>query len=104
MAERKQPNRRRCLTAGCNPVLHGQDQADDHTTATGHRTAKWPVRSPEGRRRANVRNQTGYYDRYNTGTKSAEARWLTPGVRGGYPSGAGLPAMDEGWDDHKGAW
>jgi hypothetical protein len=103
MAERKQPNRRRCLVAGCNPVLHGQDQADAHTTATGHRTSKWPIRSAEGRRRANVRNQTGYYDRYNVGPKSAAARGIASGIRGGWPAGTGGPAADEGWDDHKGA-
>ncbi len=105
MGERKQPGRMRCLTVGCNPVLHGQDQADEHVTANpGHRTAKWPVRAAEGRRRANERNRSGYYDRYNTGAKSAEARGLVPGVRGGHRGGVGLPAMDEGWDDHKGAW
>lgn len=90
----------RCLTVGCNPVLYGQDQADEHVTANpGHRTADWPVRSTEGRRRAKARNRTGYYDRYNTGAKSAEAR----GLRGGYRRTGG-PAADEGWDDHKGAW
>lgn len=104
MAERKQPNRRRCLTAGCNPVMHGQEAADAHKAATGHRTAKWPVRSAEGRRRANIRNRTGYYDAYNTGAKSPEARGITPGVLGRYRSSLGRQAADEGWDDHKGAW
>jgi ribosomal protein S4 len=65
----------RCLTVGCNPVLYGQDQADDHVTAhTGHRVAKWPVRSQEGHRRARKRNQTGYYDKYNVGPKDLRYR------------------------------
>lgn len=76
MAERDQHNRRRCLTPGCNPVLLGDEAAAAHAASTGHRTAKWPIRSAEGKRRAAVRNRTGYYDRYNTGAKSPEARGL----------------------------
>jgi hypothetical protein len=90
MSERAQPNRRRCLTTGCNPVLHGDDQAAAHTAETGHRTAAWPVRSAEGKRRARARNRTGYYDRYNVGAKSPEARGLR---RGGDGFGE--------WDGHK---
>lgn len=66
----------RCLTTGCNPVLNAAT-AQTHTTSTEHRTARWPVRSSEGKRRARVRNSTGYYDKYNVGSKSAEARGLT---------------------------
>lgn len=76
MAERDQHDRRRCLTTGCNPVLHGDEAASAHTRSTGHRTAKWPIRSAEGKRRAAVRNRTGYYDRYNVGPKSPESRRL----------------------------
>ncbi len=83
--------------------MFGQDAADEHQAATGHRTAKWPVRSTEGRRKANERNRTGYYDKYNVGAKSAEARGLVPGIRGGI-NWDHLQAADEGWDDHKGAW
>lgn len=70
MGERAQPNRRRCLQVGCNPLLIGAAAADAHRAETGHRTAAWPVRSAEGRRRAKVRNQTGYYDKYNVGAKA----------------------------------
>lgn len=100
MAERKQPNRRRCLEAGCNPVMFGQDAADEHQAATGHRTAKWPVRSPEGRRKANERNRTGYYDKYNVGAKSPEARGISNGrIDWRYEQPA-----DGSWDDHKESW
>lgn len=68
-------DRWRCLTVGCNPVLD-EAAAEQHHDKTGHRVAKWPVRSPEGKRRAKIRNRTGYYDRYNVGAKSAEARGL----------------------------
>lgn len=66
--------RYRCLTTGCNPVLYGESQAEEHATATGHRTAKWPVRSAAGKRKARARNRNGYYDKYNTGAKSYTAR------------------------------
>lgn len=76
MSERDQHNRRRCLTPGCNPVMHGDEQAAAHATKTGHRTAKWPIRSPAGKRKARQRNKSGYYDQYNVGAKSAEARGI----------------------------
>jgi hypothetical protein len=76
MGDRAQPHRRRCTTVGCNPVLQGDAAAAAHRAETGHRTAKWPVRSPEGRKRARQRNRTGYYDQYNVGHKSAAARGL----------------------------
>lgn len=66
--------RRRCLTTGCNPFLADAAEAEEHAAATGHRTARWPVRSEEGQRRARIRNRSGYYDKYNTGAKSFEAR------------------------------
>lgn len=87
MGERNQPNRRRCLTAGCNPVMHGDAAAAAHTAETGHRTAKWPQRSAAGKAKARERNRNGYYDKYNVGEKSAEARGIEPGVRGARPSG-----------------
>ena len=76
MAEKAQPKRWRCLQVGCNPVLI-EATAESHKANTGHRVAKWPVRSKEGKRRAKVRNQTGYYDQYNVGAKSREARGLS---------------------------
>ena len=78
MSEKKQRNRWRCLAAGCNPKLN-EESAAKHNAETGHRVAKWPQRSAEGKRRARIRNQTGYYDKYNVGEKSAYARGLTFG-------------------------
>lgn len=66
------------MVVGCNPVLD-KATAERHTAKTNHRVAKWPVRSPEGKRRAKVRNRTGYYDKYNVGAKSAAARGLRRG-------------------------
>lgn len=86
----KYPNRQRCLSSGCNPFLLNINAADAHKAETGHRTAKWPVRSAEGERRARVRNKTGYYDKYNVGAKSAVARGLIPGLPG-VPSGPDVP-------------
>lgn len=79
----------RCLTTGCNPELN-EATAAAHREAEGHRVAAWPVRSKEGRRRARARNKSGYYDRYNVGAKSAEARGLTPGIRGGLAAATGI--------------
>lgn len=76
MAEKDQTNRWRCCITGCNPKLIGQAAADDHVTKTGHRVAKWPIRSAEGKRRANIRNKTGYYRKYNVGEKSPAARGI----------------------------
>lgn len=67
-------NRYRCLSTGCNPVMYGEEQANEHTHTTGHRTAKWSVRSAEGERKARTLNKTGYYAKYNTGDKSYAAR------------------------------
>lgn len=58
----------RCLIAGCNPKLIGEAAADAHREATGHRVAKWPVRSAEGKRRERKRNRTGYHRRYQGGS------------------------------------
>lgn len=62
-------DRWRCLIVGCNPKLFGEEAAHDHRSETGHRVALWPVRSEEGHRRAQIRNQTGYYDKYNNARK-----------------------------------
>lgn len=62
--------RYRCTVVGCNPELWGEAARDDHADRAGHRTAKWPVRSAEGKRRARQRNRSGYYDRYNVGHKA----------------------------------
>lgn len=67
-------DRYRCLTAGCNPVLYGEEQAYEHKASTGHRTAKWPVRSQAGRQKERRRQKNGYYDKYNVGYKSYGAR------------------------------
>ena len=76
MSKRKNnDNRFRCLVTGCNPVLFGQTAATEHFQKLGHRTAKWPVRSAEGERRARIRNKSGYYDKYNVGAKSYSARF-----------------------------
>lgn len=75
MAEKEQPKRWRCLTAGCNPVLI-ELTADLHRHETGHSVAKWPVRSTKGKAKAALRNATGYYDKYNVGAKSYAARGL----------------------------
>ncbi len=64
----------RCLTAGCNPKLAEEIAARRHEAILNHRVAKWPKRSPEGERKARLRNKTGYYDKYNVGSKSYEAR------------------------------
>lgn len=66
--------RHRCLIKGCNPYLADRAAADAHKAETGHRVAKWPVRSTEGKRRARARNQSGYYDKYNVGAKAHSAR------------------------------
>lgn len=73
--ERPQPERWRCLAKGCNPVLD-VNTALKHREESGHRVAKWPVRSEAGQRRAQARNRSGYYDRYNVGAKSARARGI----------------------------
>lgn len=73
MAEREQPKRWRCLSVGCNPVLN-EFTADIHNIETDHRVAKWPVRSAKGKAKARARNRSGYYDKYNVGAKSYEAR------------------------------
>lgn len=57
--------RQRCLTVGCNPKLNDPGVARAHSEETGHRTAAWPKRSAEGRRRARERGRNGYYDQYN---------------------------------------
>jgi len=87
------PKRRRCLTTGCNPLLPHEDAASAHRSETGHRTAAWPVRSAEGRRRARARNKKGYYDRYNVGEKSAEARGLGASYR--YEAHEGVANRDD---------
>lgn len=67
------PERWRCLKVGCNPILN-ELTAAEHKLSTSHRIARWPVRSAEGERRAQERNQTGYYDKYNRGRKSRSTR------------------------------
>ena len=63
MSEKAQPSRWRCLATGCNPVLNAAT-AKEHNEKTGHRVAKWPVRSAAGKAKAKARNRSGYYDKY----------------------------------------
>lgn len=86
MGERRQPNRWRCLQTGCNPVLD-EESAKAHKEETQHRVAKWPVRSREGQKKARQRNRNGYYDKYNVGPKSYQARFggdFLSSPQGGY--------------------
>lgn len=48
-------DRWRCLAVGCNPKLK-ESSAGQHKEATGHRVAKWPVRSAAGRQKQRERN------------------------------------------------
>lgn len=77
MSERDQHDRWRCMVVGCNPVMLSLIEMESHQAETGHRTAKWPIRSAAGKAKARRRNRTGYYDKYNVGAKSPEARGLT---------------------------
>ena len=45
----------RCLQVGCNPKLRAHN-AHQHAEATGHRVAKWPVRSEAGKAKQRARN------------------------------------------------
>ena len=81
MSERNQTNRWRCTVTGCNPKLIGEIAAIQHRNETEHRIAKWPIRSVDGKKKALIRNKTGYYDQYNVGHKSPGARGL---IRPGY--------------------
>lgn len=83
MAEKDQTNRWRCCVTGCNPKLIGKDAAEAHVAESGHRIAKWPIRSAEGKRKAAIRNKTGYYRQYNVGEKSPAARGLPGYTQGG---------------------
>ena len=70
-------DRWRCLQVGCNPVLE-KESAEAHRNLAGHRVAKWPTRSAAGEAKAQARNRSGYYRKYNTGDKSPAER----GIRG----------------------
>lgn len=52
---RRTSDRWRCLTVGCNPTLKSQRIAEQHRDQTGHRIARWPVRSEEGKRKQHDR-------------------------------------------------
>lgn len=71
MPEGDQHNRWRCTVVGCNPILKSQETMESHRAETGHRVAKWPIRSAAGKLKAKARNQSGYYDKYNIGIKAA---------------------------------
>lgn len=64
--ERVTVERWRCCTTGCNPQLN-QDNAHAHSAETGHRVAKWPVRSEAGIKLEQERNRTGYHRKYGRG-------------------------------------
>jgi hypothetical protein len=72
MPKPPQDKRWRCMVTGCNPILD-EETAQQHRLGTGHRVAKWPVRSAEGKRRARKRNRTGYYRPYNEAAAYADA-------------------------------
>lgn len=54
---RRPSERWRCLIVGCNPRLKNAGSAQNHKAQTGHRVARWPVRSAEGKRRQVDRNR-----------------------------------------------
>lgn len=83
MTERDQRNRWRCTVVGCNPVMKSEAAKDEHVAETGHRTAKWPIRSAAGKAKARARNRSAYYDKYNVGEKSYEARFGARDIPGG---------------------
>lgn len=84
---RKKPERWRCLTVGCNPVLKHQKVAEQHRDQTGHRIARWPVRSADGHRKQRERNQRVW-----------EERREALGLSGDALLGS---EIEPGWDDHK---
>lgn len=61
----------RCLQVGCNPALDNLT-AITHSVNTGHRIAKWPVRSEEGKKRERKRNRNGYHRKYGRGFSRSE--------------------------------
>lgn len=99
MSERDQTDRWRCCVAGCNPKMIGEAAAERHRADTGHRIAKWPIRSAEGKRRARARNRSGYYDKYNVGAKSAAARGLARGGGDRYDDYEVHPFSDEAFSE-----
>lgn len=82
MARRK-PDRWRCLTVGCNPLLRSQKVAEQHREQTGHRIACWPVRSEEGKRKQHER-------------RDAHREALGPTVHQ-----VAQLECELGWDEHK---
>jgi hypothetical protein len=53
---RDSSERWRCLEVGCNPKLK-KHNAQQHKGDTGHRVAKWPVRSAAGKAKQRERNR-----------------------------------------------
>lgn len=76
-SKEKNKTRHRCLVAGCNPYLENAEKATEHKNKTGHRTAKWPVRSKEGKRLAKERINGNYYKKYR-GAKKIGTTWIIP--------------------------
>ena len=76
-SKEKNKTRHRCLVAGCNPYLENAEKAAEHKNKTGHRTAKWPVRSEEGKRLAKERINGNYYKKYR-GAKKIGTTWIIP--------------------------
>lgn len=74
-SKEKNKTRHRCLVAGCNPYLENAEKATEHKNKTGHRTAKWPVRSEEGKRLAKERINGNYYKKYR-GAKKIGTTWI----------------------------
>lgn len=91
---RRTSDRWRCLTVGCNPTLKSQRIAEQHRDQTGHRIARWPVRSAEGQQKQRERNQRVWEERQEDLGHGPE---LGPGLY----DGLGDDAEDPGWDGHK---
>jgi hypothetical protein len=101
MSETDQHDRWRCLVTGCNPVLLDEAVARQHQADNGHRVAKWPIRSAEGKKKARKRNRSGYYGKYNVGSKDRTARAKAGHLPYHDPDRHYDTDDEEGWDAHK---
>lgn len=102
MTKNTQQDRWRCCITRCNPKLIGYPAALEHKQETGHRIARWPVRSAYGKAQAHLRGVTGYYDKYNVGAKSAFARGLVPASKSTSLDMGGSICQDETGEDYWG--
>lgn len=79
--------RQRCTVVGCNPYLKNEAAGINHREQTGHRIARWPVRSVEGQRKQRERNRAQALELLRLGVGDDEF----------------YEAHDPGWDAHKDA-